>query len=112
MRIEIEARWLRVLLWLHGILYGLFFVFSIANLDYPMRHQTNFIILLVWTAVLLVHTGLHYTRIEASAQRRQAYRQGFADAVGRFADRTYDERLFALDDEGELVEVEAKRKRG
>ena len=76
MRIEIEKRGLRVLLALHAVLYTLFFVLSIGNLDYPMRHQTNFVILLVWTTVLVAHVAYHFARVEPPELQREAYREG------------------------------------
>lgn len=111
MQIEIDKRWLRVLLVLHALIYATFFVFAIASLDYPMRHQTNFLILLVWTAALLTHVVLHYTRIEPGTLQRDAYRSGYANAVRDIADRSYDTGRLWLDDEGELVELREKGKR-
>lgn len=111
MQIEIDRRWLRVLLGLHALIYATFFVFAIANLDTPMRHQTNFIILLVWTAALLAHVVLHYTRIEQETLQRNAYRSGYANAVREMADRSYDAGRLALDDDGEFAENREKGKR-
>ena len=111
MQIEIEKRWLRVLLLLHMLVYTAFFVISIAQLDNPGRLQTNFIILLVWTAALVAHVVLHYTRIEPETLERDAYRSGYANAMRDLADRSYDSQRLALDDDGEVVEIKEKGKR-
>lgn len=62
----------------------------------------------------MLHIGAHYFhagRGDISRIEREAYRDGFADAV-RQLDRRPDalERL-TLNDEGELVEFQEKRKR-
>lgn len=111
MQIEIDRRWLRVLLGLHTLTYATFFVFAIASLDYPSRHQTNFIILLVWTAALLAHVVMHYTRIEQETLQRDAYRSGYANAVRDIADRSYDAERLVLDEDGEFAETREKGKR-
>jgi hypothetical protein len=71
---------------------------------------------LLWLPILALHvfahvyTGRRRQRFSPDAER-QAYREGFADAMERLADRAYDARRLELDDEGELVEMGEKRKR-
>lgn len=71
---------------------------------------------LLWLPVLALHTGAYiYTgrrqHVSSPDAERQAYRDGFVDAMERLADRTYEESRLRLDDEGELIELPEKHKR-
>jgi hypothetical protein len=119
-----EQRTRKLLLLANLICYEAFFVFSIINLHYPgfnypwYLNQRNFIVLLFWTGLLLLHVGATYYqrgRGSISQIERDAYRDGFADAMRQLGSQADAVERLSLDDEGELVELPmqppAKRKR-
>jgi succinate dehydrogenase hydrophobic anchor subunit len=108
-------RWWQLLLAVHIILYASFFIIALTNFNFVWyMSQNNFIFLMFWTPLLLIHVGLHFYhagRGIISHLERQAYRDGVADALRQLGERSeFTERL-ALDDEGEFVQIEGKRKR-
>lgn len=114
-KITPEWRWWRILLLIHLIVYEVFFISALANLNRIWYDsQNNFIILLGWTILLLIHVGTHYYyagRANLSALERQAYREGFADAARQFSNQPDVIERLALDNDGELVEFLEKPKR-
>ncbi len=111
-----------LLLAAHLSIYALVWFIAVSSvmttfrLIYSPSLTQNIAIALFWLPVLALHLLL-YVRARRSGEHvlpdveRQAYREGFADAMERLADRSYDVSRLALDDEGELVEIEGKRKR-
>ena len=105
------------LLLIHIICYEAFFIYALDSFKFShwWSTQNYFIILMFWTLILLLHVGATYYQIgrgDIGKLERDAYRDGFADAVkqlGSPADRI--ERL-ALDEEGELVEVPKRKREG
>jgi len=112
-----RRRWnvLELLLLTHLVLYGAFFVIALTNFNYVWySSQNNFIILLFWTPLLLIHTAVTYYqrgRGDISRLEREAYRDGYADAMRQLGGRNEPAERLALDDEGELVEMPVKYKR-
>ncbi len=108
-----------LLLAVHLLLYTLAWVMAIYGMLlapplYMMDYRNVAVIVLLWLPALAVHVSLYanVARRESPDSERQAYREGFADAMERLADRSYDVSRLTLDDEGELVEVDLpKRKR-
>jgi hypothetical protein len=83
--------------------------------------QRQIALALFWTPFLLVHLGVHLYfagRSNEGTNERQAYRDGFRDGA-HYAEETYNPRRLTLDEaleetleeDGELVEWEGKRKR-
>jgi hypothetical protein len=116
-----ERRAWNLLLAAHLMVYIIFWILALyalstINVVSFSADYTHFIAaILLWLPVLALHVIAYVSsdrrNISPDAER-QAYRDGFADAVERFADRAYDVQRLALDDEGELVESEGvKRKR-
>jgi hypothetical protein len=106
----------KLLLLIHLIPYEAYFITPLRNIQSaPYNMQSNFTILLVWTVLLFAHVGVtfYYSgRGDITRLERDAYREGYTDAVRQFSDRPYEARRLALDDEGELIEVpEEKPKR-
>ncbi len=110
-----EWRLWKSLLLIHIAGYEAFFIASLANFNSVWyAAQNNFIILLFWTAILLLHVGMHYYHLGRSGLgtlERQAYRDGFADAVRQLANRQDGIDRRALNDESELLEIVEKPKR-
>lgn len=110
-----EWRWWEILLLIHLICYEAFFIGSLANFNHIWyASQNNFIILLFWTAILLLHVGTHYYhagRANLSDLERQAYRDGFADAARQLSIRSEAIERLTLEDEDELFELPEKQKR-
>jgi hypothetical protein len=108
-----EQRLWKLLLLIHLICYEAFFIIALSNFNTVWyTSQNNFIILMFWTPLLLLHVGATYYysgRGNISRVERDAYREGYADAMRQFSDRSYDASRLTLDDEGELVEVKRKR---
>lgn len=109
-----QRRWSawELLLLIHLICYEAFFIIALRNFNFTWYvSQNNFILLLFWTPLLLVHVGAtyyHRGRGDISQLEREAYRDGYADAMRQLNEPV--ERL-VLDDEGELAEMPAKHKR-
>lgn len=115
-----EQRVWKILLLIHIICYEIFFIYSIDGFKFGASFVHDyFIILLFWTPILLLHVGATYYyggRADLSRLEREAYRDGFADAVRQLGSHPDAIERLALDDEGELVEMPvqpsvAKRKR-
>ena len=109
-----EQRWWKLLLLMHLICYEIFFFWALFNFTMWYSPQREFIILLVWTPALLIHVAATYYyagRGDISKLERDAYLDGFADAVHQLSNHPDTIERLALDDEGELVEVPQKRKR-
>ncbi len=109
-----SQRVLKLLLLLHMIAYEVFFIYAIDGFKFGGSYVHDYFIgLLIWTPIMLLHVGATYYQIgrgDISKLERDAYRDGFADAMRQLgAPQERIERL-ALDDEGELVEL-PKRKR-
>lgn len=108
-------RWWQLLLLIHLIAYSGFFIIALSNFNYVWYiSQNNFIILLFWLPLLLIHVGVHsyHTgRGDISKLERQAYREGLADAMQQTGQRDKRTERLMVDDEGELVELVEKRKR-
>lgn len=109
-----ERRGWLLLLLIHLICYASFFIIALANFNYVWySSQNNFIALLLWTPLLLLHVGAHYYhagRGDISRIERDAYRDGYADAMRQLGDKSASFERLALDDEGELVDLMEKRK--
>lgn len=118
----------KILLLIHTIVYEAFFIYAIDSFKFSSWYTTQqyFIILMIWSLILLLHVGATYHHVgrgDISKLERDAYREGFADAVRQFGSPAemverlpLNQRQMALDDEGELVEMPvqvsaAKRKR-
>lgn len=104
----------KLLLWLHSIAYVILFVYAIDAFKFGSYYVHDyFIVLLFWTPILLLHVGATYYQIgrgDISKLERDAYRDGFADAMRQLGAPPERIERLALDDEGELVEL-PKRKR-
>lgn len=104
-----------VLLLIHLILYMGFFVLSLSNLRFISGETlSNLGVLLFWSPAILLHTA--YTcyqrgRGDTGKQDREAYRDGYADAMRQLGGQGMPLERLALDDEGEQVEMPAKPKR-
>lgn len=106
----------KILLLIHVILYEAFFIYALDSFKFGSwwSTQNNFIVLMFWSLILLLHVGATYFQIgrgDISRIERDAYRDGFADAVRQLGSRADMVERLTLDDEGELVEL-PKRKRG
>jgi hypothetical protein len=110
-----ERRWWQLLLIIHLICYEVFFIIALSNFNYVWyTSQNNFIILLLWTPLLMLHVGATYYqrgRGDISRLEREAYREGYADAMHQLEARGEPIKRLGLDDEGELVEFREKEKR-
>lgn len=114
-----ESRLWNVLLLVHLLLYvccwvlALYYLSTLNTSDFAFHTYTmGIFVALAWTPLLLLHVGIHYYLAgRRSTDEREIYREGFADAMRQFADRSYDAQRLSLDDEGELVEFDEKRKR-
>lgn len=113
-----KRRTLARLLILHLLLYvasWVVAVYALANLNSSSEGFVNYtrflMAVLLWLPVLGAHVGLHlYTiRWNTPNDERTAYREGYADALKQFADKTYNERPIVSEEE--LVEMPVKRKR-
>ncbi len=113
-RLEAANLLLAVHLLFYTIMWGIAIYGSVVGLSPNMYSYRNLaVVALLWLPVLALHSVL-YLRTAARTTpdaERQAYREGFTDAMGRLADQSYDAHRLRLDDEGELVEFEGKRKR-
>jgi hypothetical protein len=97
-----------------------FALHGIANFDlaeYTATYSHVITAALVWLPVLAVHLAVYLymgKQEHIPDGERQAYRDGFADAMRQFRDHGDTVERLALDDEGEAewVEVPEKRKRG
>ena len=118
-RISTRLLW-TLLICVHLLIYLGIWIIALYDLshlsysDYLFSTYTNIIgTVLLWTPLVLLHLGVYvYTGKpqRSTDSERQAYREGFSDAIQRLADRSYDlERLTLYDDE--LVELPQKRKR-
>ncbi len=110
-------KWLRRILFaIHLLAYAIaFMAVAFSNSYIWQQMQAAVFILMLWTPLMLVHVALFYRGSghgDARQLERQAYRDGYQDAMRQLADHSYERRQrIALDDEGELVEVPVKRKR-
>jgi len=110
-------KWLRYFpLIIHLFAYGVTFLgVAFANTYVWSQIQPAVLFLMLWTPVLLLHVAFTFRRIghrEIRDLERDAYRDGYGDAMRHLADRAYDERLaLKRDDEDELVDLPEKRKR-
>ena len=109
-----SQRLLKIVLLVHLICYGIFFIAAIDGFKFDLlTAQPRVFILLFWTPILLLHVGATYYQIgrgDISKLEREAYRDGFADAMKQLGSPSERIERLALDDEGELVEL-PKRKR-
>ncbi|MDX2159986.1 MAG: hypothetical protein SF162_01550 [bacterium] len=112
---------------IHTFVYGA--IFAVALLSSTSNGYNGFETLaLVWTIPYLLHVRGFYTsgqRVNTTDLERQAYRDGFNDAMRQMArqaaeaERSHDryESRMTLDDDGELLEADeidyaySKRKR-
>ena len=100
------------LLWLIGWGFGIHFV---AVLDYNGSLITG-IILFFWTLIFILHCLLYSTpanRTNALEQERQAYRDGFNDALRQLQNQGISryESAHLLEEDDELIEWEPEGKR-
>lgn len=107
----------KILLLIHAIVYEAFFIYALDSFKFGSWYSTQqyFIILMFWSLILLLHTSATYFQIgrgDISRIERDAYRDGFADAVRQLGSRADRVERLMLDDEGEMVEMGEKRKRG
>jgi hypothetical protein len=103
-----------ILLVIHLVCYGTFFIWAIDRIKHGNEPQASFIILLFWMVALLIHVSTHFHfRAQGGLKslERTAYREGFADAVRQLADRPDAVQRLALNDNGELLEIVEKPKR-
>ncbi len=103
-----------VLMALHTIAYGLLWV-SAFNLSLRQADVHSLIpIALAWALVYVMHVR-QYQREKAlrdvKVDERQAYREGFNEAVRMMQTREEIPTRLALDDDGELIEEPAQEKR-
>jgi hypothetical protein len=110
-----EPRAWKILLLIHMICFEAFFIYALDSFKFGYWYatQNHFIILLFWSLILLLHVGVtyyHAGRGDISRLEREAYRDGFADAVRQLNQRSDSVERLMLNDEGELVEL-PKRKR-
>ncbi len=109
----------KILLVIHIIVYAAFFVYALDSFKFGIWYSTQqyLIALLFWTPILLLQVAATYFQIgrgDVTRVEREAYRDGFADAVRQLGSRPDAVERLALDDEGELVELPCnldKRKR-
>jgi hypothetical protein len=115
-----RRRTLARLLMLHGLLYtvswlvAIYALFTQSLFFDSFANLTRYIaFVMLWTPVLMLHVGLHLYAIRWNTpnDERTAYREGYADALKQFADKTYNERLIVHEAEAEPVEIPTKRKR-
>ncbi len=112
-----EQRVWKTLLLIHVLCYEAFFIYALDSFKFGYWYTTqqDFIILMIWSLILMLHlavTYYHSGRGDISRLEREAYRDGFADAMRQLGNRPDAVERLALDDEGELVELPvAKRKR-
>lgn len=113
--------WLwNTLIILHYVLYGLAWLFAMAV---TMRGSFwgdvfPLFLMLFWVPVLVGHTALHFYlsgRGDARNNERQAYADGFTEAVNRLTEKRKpldpDEIAWRLGEDGELFEDIPKYKR-
>jgi hypothetical protein len=112
----VQRGW-KILLLIHVICYEAFFIYAIDSFKFGAYYpQQYLVILMVWSLILMLHVGVTYYqngRGDISRLEREAYRDGFADAVRQLGHRNDTAERLMLDDEGdgELVEFHEKRKR-
>ena len=115
-----SRRGLNFLLQAHLLLYLIAWCLALYYLSMlPMfsftADYTHFIaIVMLWLPFLALHVIVHITSMRQGvnvADERQAYRDGFADAVQQLAHRPDLIERLALDDDSEWVEIEEKPKR-
>lgn len=103
----------RLFLLVHIICYELFFLYTFIGTA-TLELRGNIFILLLWTPLLLVHTAVTYYlrgRSGISRLEREAYRDGYADAMRQTGERPEPIGRLALDEDGELVDIPVKYKR-
>lgn len=109
------AQWRSILLLIHLIAYALFFIYALDNFSLIWHAvQGRFMILFLWTPLFLLHVATHFHHAggaNAVMRERQAYRDGFADAMNQRSSPPDVIDLLSLHDEDELLEVPEKRKR-
>jgi hypothetical protein len=106
----------KLLLLIHLICYEIFFIYTVDGFKFGSSSYVHqyVIALLFWTPILLLHVGATYYQIgrgDISALEREAYRDGFADAVRQLGNRPDALERLTLADEDELLELPEKRKR-
>ncbi len=120
-RPEQRRHWLwNTLIILHYVLYGLGWVLAML---FAMRggfwgETFPLFLMLFWVPVLVGHTALHFYmtgRGDSRANERQAYADGFTEAVNRLTEKRKpldaDEIAWRLGEDGELFEEPLKYKR-
>ncbi len=106
----------QIVLMLHGLLYTLGWGLAFYTI---LRGGSSMyqLIIMVWSLLLIVHVGVHFyfngqnAQVETTEIERQAYRDGFADAMRQLQQEQGSSSRLALDEDGELVEFHSKRKR-
>lgn len=105
----------KILLCIHLVAYLGFFIAALSTFNQIWyASQNNFIILLGWTVLLLAHVGTHFYyagRAQVGALERQAYRDGFADAVRQLSRTSQGIERLTLEDDEDYFELPEKRKR-
>lgn len=99
-----------LIMWLLA-LYALS-VLPAVNFSYDHTHFIAAVML--WLPILALHVIAHVSsgrQISSLENEREAYREGFADAVRQFANRQDMVERLALDEDDELLELLEKPKR-
>ena len=121
-----------IVLIMHLLLYAAIFASAIwrafsleilidASPQFVSGFESQVGLALFWLPLLLIHLGVHLYlagRSDAGKGAREAYREGFRDGA-HYSEEAYTPRRLTLDealdevleDDGELVEWERKRKR-
>ena len=107
---------LKLLLLINLFLYTAFVVVFIDSTKYRQYdvYQGYIVGMAIWSFVLILHSAIYFYyrgRGDISQLEREAYRDGYADAMHQPDVRSVPLERLALDDEGELVGVVEKRKR-
>ena len=109
-----RRRGLARLLYLAGWIIALYALSNLNLSSDNFANYTHFIAaVLFWTPILALHVGFHLYAIRwnSGGDERMAYREGYADALEQFADKTYNERPLTREDTEELRVLPDKRKR-
>jgi hypothetical protein len=105
---------LHTILWLPGWVIGIYLI-SIPTFSAAFVA----LVLLLWTLLFMIHLSLHYYakgRSDGAEGERQAYRDGYNDAVRAIMnpDRSYEARRLMVEtseDDGELIDWQPQGKR-
>lgn len=95
-------------------LLALYALSVLPTVNFSADHTHFIAAVMLWLPILALHVIAHVSsgrQIGSLENEREAYREGFADAVRQLADSRDPVARLALSDEGELIELLEKPKR-